>query len=184
MGKINIGIIAKKYINTLRNNNGRISLVDLLIHFFIPVILGILVLGYLLITSNFDSIQNIFSNAIMAVSIVASLLCAFDVMLFQLRLNMGKENYNEDEKNKLIKSTSLERSLIDETFFCVLWAIIVGFSSVAAMVLSDLGSNFEIASYICSAIAFVLIANFAITTCMCLKRFAIAYLLVSKVWTK
>ena len=70
MGKINIGIIAKKYINTLRNNNGRISLVDLLIHFFIPVILGILVLGYLLITSNFDSIQNIFSNAIMAVRLL------------------------------------------------------------------------------------------------------------------
>lgn len=170
MGKADLKPIAKAYFRTLRDHStGKMSLWDVAFQIGLPVPIGVLVcfLGRLGIIGclRFDGIVTV-------VSIVSSLMCALAIMLFDLRRNIKKKPDKQAER--------LEMQLVDELFADVMWCIVSGFSSAVLMALSGLGewpdSNI---SLVFGSIAISLALNFAIVSCMCLKRMSGVYLIVS-----
>lgn len=180
MGKISIKGIFLNYYDTLHKNGKReTSKQDVVIHLVFPFAFSAFCTILLSKLNILESLRASFSDAIMALTIVSTLLCALAIMLFQLRMSL-KDTFTEQGETKIVDQEIL---LIDEMFSDVLWAVVAGFISVIFMVLA----GFDLPSYLVYLFvgcALVFVSNFAIVTCMCLKRLSAAYTIVSKVWTK
>ena len=75
------------------------------------------------------------SNIVVGISIVAALMCAMAVLLFQVRAEIRREN------NALLVGDDVK--LVDETFDDAMWAILVGFLIALYLVIVDAFGLFE-----------------------------------------
>lgn len=188
MDKVNIFIIFQQYLDVLKQNNKHLNKADIVIQFIVPLLFGLL---YYFVPSISECIQrDILSNAIMAISIVASLLYALSIMLFQLRLSITVKNNNpsliiqkESIRNNIVVE-SQEAKFIDELFCVTLWSVVIGFISVLLLVVCQLDFPSECINRIFPSLAISCICNFIFSTCICLKRLSITYLIASKSWNR
>lgn len=167
MSKASIRDIGKDYIQTLRDNSDgldRLSLADLFEQVGIPVALGAVAVGL-----NWKLADT--SGLIAAISIVASLMCAVAVLLFEIR----SQEFGQ-------KLTPQERRLQDETFADVMWAIVVGFLISALLVAGEQVSVFADEDYgrFGSGLVAALCLHFGIVILMALKRLRAVYSAIRK----
>lgn len=177
MGKTSLKGIRDGYLNTLRENPGtpgsRFNRHDLLLQIFLPATFAAL-FG---VAWPLDEIalQRVCGNVVTGVSIISSLMCGVAVMLFQLRIQLALPDD--------IDASEGEAELIDQTFSDVLWSVVIGFAAVVLLMVGDV--LFGIAPVLhraCVSVAFGMVANLAIVTCMSLKRMNASYEIVAKVW--
>ncbi|WP_158407608.1 hypothetical protein [Berryella intestinalis] len=155
-------------------STGRVSAVDVFLHVVIPVALAAGMFAFWPLDAN--TMQRASSNMVTGASIVSSLMCGVAVMLFQLRTQIASERGFASRG---------ERRLIDETYYDVLWSVVVGFSAVALIVVGDFVSHLSPCAWkALVAAAIALVANMAMATCMGIKRIAAAYEIISKVWDR
>ena len=171
MSKIGLKPIFRAYVNTLRDNStGKLSFFDIAVQIIVPVAVGIIVA--LLIGKGVVSKPS-FDSLITVVSIVSSLLCALALMLFSLRSDMAKRR---DEA----QPTALELQLIDELFADVMWCVVAGFAAALFMTVSAMTETFPFCIEVfATAFSIMLLLNFALVACMCLKRMNAVYAIVS-----
>lgn len=171
--KINLSNVAAGYARTLVDaSTGRTSAVDIALHAAVPVALAAGMFAFWPLDA--CTLQRASSNMVTSASIVSSLMCGVSVMLFQLRTQIASEGGLASEG---------ERRLIDETYYDVLWSVVVGFSAVALIVIGDFVSQLSPCAWKALVAAAVgLVANMAMATCMGIKRIAAAYEIISKAW--
>lgn len=176
MGKSSLIPIVKDYLRTLHSGSSeQLCVKDIAFQIGLPVFIGIC--AYVQPFIGLCGIRSLFTNGIVAISIVSSLLCGLAVMIFQLRLQISMENSR-------FNTTNREKQLIDELFSDVLWAVVSGFTTVLLMTISNI-SNYEgIVCDILTAASLSFSLNFILVTCMCLKRLNTAYAIVSKSWPR
>ncbi len=165
MGKTSVTGIARSYATTLCNaRTGKDMVRDVAIQIVIPIALGCISFFIGLCISDP-------SNIVVGISIVAALMCAMAVLLFQVRAEIRREN------NALLVGDDVK--LVDETFDDAMWAILVGFLIALYLVIVDAFGLFECGNIVLesslSAIAIALIAHFVMVVAMCLKRLRAAY---------
>lgn len=173
MGKMNLCRIARGYLSTLVDaRTEKVSLKDVAIQIILPMICG--TAFFIARPLGNDAISDLSDGLVTVVSIVSALLCGVSVMVFQLRLQLASQTDP--------RPTRRESKLIDEMFYDVLWAVVVGFGFVLVLVLRDAVPEGLVVwrAIISSALAMLL--NFIMVTCMCLKRLSSAYDIVSKCW--
>ena len=165
MGKASVTGIARSYARTLRNARTEKVLVrDVVVQIACPFALGcICFFAELRIKDP--------SNVVVGISIVAALMCAMAMLLFQVRAEIRREN------NALLVGKDVK--LVDETFDDAMWAILVGFVIALFLVITDAFGLFQcgnvVLESVLSAIAIALIAHFVMVVAMCLKRLRAAY---------
>lgn len=176
MGKSSLGTIANGYFKTLHKGaSDDINPKDVALHIVFPILVG--VFSFAIPQIDLQVVRALFSNLIVAVSIVSALLCGLAVMVFQVRIQLSSEDMDR-------KATGNEKQLIDEMFSVVLWSVVCGFASVALMVLSGTKDSAGQIYDAVTALSLALVIHYAIVTCMCLKRLNAVYIIVSQVWPK
>ncbi|WP_419044880.1 hypothetical protein [Enorma massiliensis] len=173
MGKMNLWLVARGYLSTLVDaRTEKISPIDMTVQVAAPVVCG--VVFYFVWPLSNEAVENLAEGFVSGVSIVSALLCGVAVMVFQLRLQLASQTKPQP--------TLRESKLIDEMFYDVLWAVVVGFGSVLLLVLRDAAPFGLEAWKAIVSVAGALLLNFIMVTCMCLKRLGAAYEIVSKYW--
>ncbi len=109
------------------------------------------------------------AGAVAGVSIVAALLCSMAVFIFQLRL----ETHQINDK----RLVSRDYELLDETFYNVMWAIIVGLGLALYLIAVDALGMFgnDLRGQLLTAAAVFVAAHFLSVIAMSLKRLRRAY---------
>lgn len=173
MSKASLLGIVKDHFSTLRDNSieekenknketkWKILWADLVLQIIFPLALGVLsfVLGF--------TLTNGIGGLITAVSIVAALMCAMAVMVFQIRMQM--------KSDKLF--TLGTKKLINEVFSNIMWTIVVGLFLAAYLAIFEALGLFdqELAGRILTAVAAAISFHFIMLIAMCLKRLRSAY---------
>lgn len=167
MQKISLKRIWEEYFHTLRDDStGKISIDDVIVQLILPFLLGIAVFvdrAYIHYLPCGDG--SVSSNIITGVSIASALLCAVDVLVFQLRFDMVAADEKPDSRSI---------RLVDEIYYDVLWAIVIGFLVVALLTMRGIQTEDVIDALLLGA-AVMCLANFGLVMCMSLKRMAAAY---------
>lgn len=173
MGKMSLSRIVQGYLSTLVDaRTEKISPSDIVVQIVIPLICGV---SFFYIWPLADeAAAKLADGFVTVVSIVSALLCGVSVMVFQLRLQLASQTNP--------RPTRRESKLIDEMFYDVLWAVVVGFGFVFASVLRGALPEGLAAWRAILSLALALLLNFIMVTCMCLKRLSSAYEIVSKCW--
>ena len=159
------------YDNRLKNGDDKcpVSIVDCLWQIGIPAVVAIVAFIFRV---SFD--VAVVENVITALSIVSALMCSMAALVFQTRIQAREDK--EISENK--------RALLDELFFNIMWAIVVGFVLALFLLISnamglfaiyDTGSLLRI---IVSAFALFFAVHFVLVIGMCLKRLSRAYEIV------
>ena len=163
MGKSSLKAIAVDHFDTLKDaNTGHWSRDDLLWQVGLPLLcaLGSLSIGWYWRNP---------SSAVAGVSIVAALLCSMAVFLFQLRL----------ETHNIVDDRLGDRdyALLDQTFFNVMWAIVVGLALALFLIVCEGLDVFQddTLGKVLTAIAVFASAHFLTVIGMSLKRLRRAY---------
>lgn len=161
MGKSNITEIVRDHFDTLRDaRTEKIKKGDLLFQVGAPVLFGFLCFlsGWWLEDA---------SNAIMGISIVAALMCAMAVLVFQIRMEASADRRLGE--NDLL--------LINELFANIMWAILVGLLLAFILIAFDALSFFSdgFSAQIATSISLAICTHFIIVIAMCLKRLQRAY---------
>ena len=174
MGKMSLRRVAQEYLSTLVDGRTeKVSATDVTVQIVVPVIFGTVFFITWPIPNN--AVLNLVGGFETGVSIVSALLCGVSVMVFQLRLQLASQMDPQP--------TRREAKLIDEMFYDVLWAVVVGFGSVLLLILSSAAPEGHISWKAIISVALALLLNFIMVTCMCLKRLNAAYEIVSKCWS-
>ena len=175
MGKISLVGVALAYIRTLKSyKKNRYMLSDIIVQLVMPAVAGILfALFWPLSASRLSALSG---NVVSCVSIVSALLCGVAVMVFQLRMQMSAQSDP--------KPTRRERTLVDETFHDILWAVVAGFASVALIVIAEMMADECAPQKIVYGVSVFFLLNFILVTCMCIKRLHSAYQVISEGWQK
>lgn len=177
MGKTSLKGIRDGYLNTLRENPGaqgsRFNRHDLLVQIISPATFAVLFgMAWPLGES---ALQRVCGNVVTGVSIISSLMCGVAVMLFQLRIQLALPDD--------IDASEGEAELIDQTFSDVLWSVVIGFAAAALLIAGEaLSGIVPVLHRACVSVAFGMVANLAVVTCMSLKRMNASYEIVAKVW--
>lgn len=171
MEKVSLGEIWSSYFKTLKNyGTGNVCVGDVVLQIILPILVSLLMLALLLsgeVCS--EAIEKNLSNIVTGVSVVSSLLCAVAVMLFQLRVQI-------DSGINGVVPIGKEVELVDELFHDVMWAIVMGFSIVLMLIISqtDIG-DFISLKPILEALAVGCGMNFVLVICMSIKRLSASY---------
>lgn len=161
MGKSNIMEIVEEHFDTLRDaRTDKIKIGDIVFQIGLPLFIGCLCFlsGWWLKDA---------SNAIVGISIVAALMCAMAVLVFQIRMDASADKRLGE--NDLI--------LINELFANIMWAILVGLLLAFALIAFDALGLFSggYPAQIATSISLAMCAHFIIVIAMCLKRLQRAY---------
>ncbi len=161
MGKSSVLSIPKKHFQTLKDERtGKMRPADFAVQVGIPVLAGAIC---------FESGWNLASasNAIVGISIVAALMCAMAVLVFQIRLDLRTRR----------DCPSRDLKLVDEVFANTMWAILVGLLLALYLIVWDacVPGLQGFASRLLSAIAVAICLHFVFVIGMCLKRLQSAY---------
>lgn len=176
MSKISLCYVAKNYIASLhQGDEKKISKFDVFYQIITPIIIAVL------ITINADKLHGSLDEALQGlltwVSITSSLIFAVVVMVYQLRMQLIAQ--------KEIKPEGRELKVIDEIFYCTLWAVVAGFTSAAFIVVKPLVSTYNtLIGDLFAGLAIALSLNLVFVTCMTIKRIGITYEVISKRWSK
>lgn len=169
MGKSSLLGVAKNHFLTLYDNqscDNQIKTGDVIFQIGFPLLVGIIVaIGSAV--ENWAPSAQVVSNAIMGLSIVSALMCSMAALIFQIRLGVRNDESISDSK----------KCLIDELFYNIVWAIVIGFFVVLVIVLTDsfdLLNVFVVSSVLIGLIS-ALVSHFIIVVCMCLKRLYRSY---------
>jgi hypothetical protein len=161
MGMASVFEIARDHFRTLhRRGSSAISRKEVISQFLVPFCAGIAT--YFMDWHLADA-----TGAIAGISIVAALMCAMAVFIFQIRLQIHQDQRLIDD----------DFTLIDEVFSNVMWAILVGLGLALYLVVFDalgLLITATAGSWL-TAFAVFVAAYFVVVVCMCLKRLRRAY---------
>lgn len=171
MGKSSLLTIAKNHFSTLYDNSEKnpdgkspISKIDCLWQIGIPLLAGV-VAFFFKVSFNTSVVESV----ITALSIVSALMCSMAALVFQTRIQARNDKSISGHK----------RLLLDELFFNVMWAIVVGFVLTLFLLISNaFGAFATIGSVVCliaSAFALFMSVHFVLVIGMCLKRLSRAY---------
>lgn len=171
MEKVSLAAILKGYLETLRDDGmGRVSFADIFIQIVVPVLAGVAMFADREWFHAFPQGDgSVSTNVITGVSIASALLCAVDVLVFQLRFDMGQSE--EPHLGRTVR-------LVDELFVDVLWAIVEGFIIVALLTVRGFFKGCVVDNVLLG-VAVALLCNFSLVMCMSLKRMNAAYERVS-----
>lgn len=163
MGKSSVVDIARDHFLTLRDNRKRefaLNAGDMFEQIALPVLFGLFTWwrGWSLGDA---------TGAIAGISIVAALMCAMAVFIFQIRQQIHHDDRLNDD----------DFVLVDEVFSNVMWAILVGlFLALYLVVCSAAGLLEDTATgHIMTAVAVAFGFHFVFVVGMCLKRLRRAY---------
>lgn len=176
MSKISLCYVAKNYVASLhRGDEKKISKSDVFCQIITPLIIAVI------ITVNADKFHDSLDEALQGlltwVSITSSLIFAVVVMIYQLRMQLISQKDIKHEGNEL--------RVIDEIFYCTLWAVVTGFTSAAFIVVKPLVSTCCILiGNLFAGLAIAFSLNLVLVTCMTIKRIGITYEVISKRWSK
>lgn len=165
MGKLSPHRIIKEHFQTLyllKNGKKVASKRDIAIQLALPVFLG--AVAYFL-----DFAMKSQSGLLSGMSILATLLGAVAVFVFQIRIQLRQN------KDSLMDEGDV--TLIDELFFNILWIILVGFIQSSLLIISEAAGleAFVLVWRIISAVSVTLSINVMFTLLMVLKRLARVY---------
>lgn len=175
MSKISLCYVAKNYIASLhQGDEKKISKFGV----FCQIITPLIIAG--IVTINTDKFQSSLGEALHGlltwVSITSSLIFAVVVMVYQLRIQLISQK---------IKHEGNELRVIDEIFYCTLWAVVAGFTSAAFIVVKPLASTYNaLIGNLFAGLAIAFSLNLVLVTCMTIKRIGITYEVISKCWSK
>lgn len=176
MSKISLCYVVKNYIASLHKGyEKKISIFDVFCQIITPIIIAVV------ITINADKLHGSLDEALQGlltwVSITSSLIFAVVVMVYQLRMQLIAQKEIKPEENDL--------KVIDEIFYCTLWAVVAGFTSAAFIVVKPLVSTYCILiGNLFAGLAIAFSLNLVLVTCMTIKRIGITYEVISKRWSK
>lgn len=176
MSKISLCYVVKNYIASLHQGyQKKISIFDVFCQIITPIIIAVV------ITINADKLHGSLDEALQGlltwVSITSSLIFAVVVMVYQLRMQLIAQKEIKPEENDL--------KVIDEIFYCTLWAVVAGFTSAAFIVVKPLVSTYCILiGNLFAGLAIAFSLNLVLVTCMTIKRIGITYEVISKRWSK
>jgi hypothetical protein len=164
MGKASVASIAREHFSTLKDDSGRFNLIDIVFQIAMPILAGGLVLLSGWVVSDAGAM-------VTGVSIVAALMGAMAVLIFQIRLSIP-----EDKRLDVY-----DYMLVDEVFSNILWAILVGFALSLILVLyqSFNAKDVPIVGACVTSIVAASGLHFVIVVGMCLKRLNIAYMRIA-----
>lgn len=98
-------------------------------------------------------------------------------MVYQLRMQLIAQKEIKPKENDL--------KVIDEIFYCTLWAVVAGFTSAAFIVVKPLVSTYCILiGNLLAGLAIAFSLNLVLVTCMTIKRIGITYEVISKQWSR
>lgn len=176
MSKISLYYVVKNYIASLhRGDEKKISKFDVFYQIITPLIIAVVIT----VNANelHDSLNEALQGLLTWVSITSSLIFAVVVMVYQLRMQLIAQNEIKTEGNEL--------RVIDEIFYCTLWAVVAGFTSAAFIVVKPLVSTYNtLIGDLFAGLAIALSLNLVLVTCMTIKRIGITYEVISKRWGK
>lgn len=176
MSKISLYYVVKNYIASLhQGHEKKISKSDVFLQIITPLIVAVVIT----INANklHDSLNEALQGLLTWVSITSSLIFAVVVMVYQLRMQLIAQ--------KEIKPEGRELKVIDEIFYCTLWAVVVGFTSAEFIVVRPLVSTYSVLiGNLFAGLAIALSLNLVLVTCMTIKRIGITYEVISKRWSK
>ncbi|EUB32417.1 hypothetical protein [Olsenella uli] len=168
------------YISTLhKNGDTKIYVRDVAAQIAIPIAIGAafgVATSFGLVAD--DATEGFFGNAMTAVSIVSSLTCGVALQVFSIRGEMAHARREGDRDSSFAEKDIV---LVDELFKDVVWAIVVGFSSVVAMAVYGLGLSGAIGSCIAGVVV-TLLAHALQVSRMCVKRLYGVYEIASRFW--
>ena len=176
MSKISLCYVAKNYIASLhQGDEKKISKFDVFCQIIVPLIIAVVV------TVNTDKLHSSLDEALQGlltwVSITSSLIFAVVVMIYQLRMQLISQKDIKHEGNEL--------RVIDEIFYCTLWAVVAGFTSAAFIVVKPLVAIYStLIGNLFAGLAIAFSLNLVLVTCMTIKRIGITYEVISKHWSK
>lgn len=176
MSKISLYYVVKNYIASLhQGNEKKISKFDVFYQIITPLIIAVVIT----VNANelHDSLNEALQGLLTWVSITSSLIFAVVVMVYQLRMQLISQKEIEPKGNDL--------RVIDEIFYCTLWAVVAGFTSAAFIVVKPLVSTYNtLIGDLFAGLAIALSLNLVLVTCMTIKRIGITYEVISKHWSK
>lgn len=159
MSKVSLWMIAKRHFETLYDlRTGKRDWVAILIQIGLPVV----VVG-IAIWRNWRLPDPGLVAGIAAT--VAALLCAAAVFLFQVRLDLNTHRENIDVDDIV---------LVDETFYNVLWAVVVGLSVAVTIVLNSSFGTLSRTPYV-TGLVIGLGVHFSLVVAMVLRRLQRSY---------
>lgn len=169
MSMSSVADIAKDYVHSLKSANDRkLKLGTVLFQLGAPVGLGLLAAAVRL------GIPDP-SDAVTGVSIVSALMCSVAVLLFQARVDL-RHRFESLGDPAFVQG---DLDLVDELFAQVLWSILSGFVLVLLLILESAFSSalagFEPVMRLGCGVAWCLMANFALTVGIVLKRMRRVY---------
>jgi hypothetical protein len=170
------------YISTLhKNGDTKIYARDVVAQIVLPAAIGA---AFGIATSTGlvadAATEGLFGNAMTAVSIVSSLTCGVALQVFSIRGEMAHVKREGDRDSSFAEKDIM---LVDELFKDVVWAIVVGFSSIVVMAVYGLGLPGVIGSCVAGA-AVALLAHALQVSRMCVKRLYGVYGIASRFWWK
>lgn len=176
MSKISLCYVVKNYIASLhKGHEKKISIFDVFCQIVVPLIVAVVV------TVSTDKLHSSIDEALQGlltwVSITSSLIFAVVVMIYQLRMQLISQ--------KEIKTEGEQLKVIDEIFYCTLWAVVAGFTSAAFIVVKPLVSTYcALVGNLFTGLAIAFSLNLVLVTCMTIKRIGITYEVISKQWSR
>lgn len=176
MSKISLCYVAKNYIASLHPGDEKnISKFDVFCQIITPLIIAVVIIVN---ADKFhDSLDEALHGLLTWVSITSSLIFAVVVMIYQLRMQLISQKDIKHEGNEL--------RVIDEIFYCTLWAVVAGFTSAAFIVIKPLASTYSaLIGNLFAGLAIAFSLNLVLVTCMTIKRIGITYEVISKRWSK
>ena len=176
MSKISLCYVVKNYIASLHQGyEKKISKFDVFCQIITPLIIAVVII---INADKFhDSLDEALQGLLTWVAITSSLIFAVVVMIYQLRMQLISQKDIKHEGNEL--------RVIDEIFYCTLWAVVAGFTSAAFIVVKPLVATYStLIGNLFAGLAIAFSLNLVLVTCMTIKRIGITYEVISKHWSK
>ena len=176
MSKISLCYVVKNYIASLhQGDEKKISKFDVFCQIITPLIIAVVII--ISADKLHGSLDEALQGLLTWVSITSSLIFAVVVMIYQLRMQLISQKDIKHEGNEL--------RVIDEIFYCTLWAVVAGFTSAAFIVVKPLVATYStLIGNLFAGLAIAFSLNLVLVTCMTIKRIGITYEVISKHWSK
>ena len=161
--KVNIWQIVADHLCTLRNNvTGKISIVDILLFFFVPIFAGVLVYF-----ASVKASKDFYNVSMTFFGVFVALLLNFQVAAFGIYNR--KRGLSEDEKLSKIQIAEIEirRRLLGEINANISYLILV---SVVAIVIFLFLYSVEETGQVAASLSWILYTHFILTLLMVVKR--------------
>ena len=163
-GKASVSSIAEDHFATLKNDDDKYDLADVAVQIAMPVAAGAVVFLFKCVIGDVGAL-------VTGVSIVAALMGAMAVLIFQIRLSIPNDN----------RLDVYDYELVDEVFSNILWAILVGFTLALGLVVYQTFCVMDLwlAGNVVTSLAVALGLHFVVVVAMCLKRLNLAYMRIA-----